>query len=198
MANVGLAVEYSNIGEATLAMDYAKKAYDLRDRVSDREKYRISAFYFQFATGELEKATEAYELWAKSYPRDMVPHGNLGVLYGSLGQYDKAIAETQTQLKLESTITGYAGLAGYYMNLNRLKDARETLQEAQRKNFDGFFLRSQLYYLAFLSGDTAEMDRQVEWAAGRPGEEDSMLNSHADTQAYYVARKSARSGTTRR
>jgi eukaryotic-like serine/threonine-protein kinase len=185
MANVGLAVEYSNIGEATLAMDYAKKAYDLRDRVSDREKYRISAFYFQFATGELEKATEAYELWAKSYPRDMVPHGNLGVLYGSLGQYDKAIAETQTQLKLESTITGYAGLAGYYMNLNRLKEARQTLQEAQQKNFDGFFLRSQLYYLAFLSGDTAQMDRQVEWAAGRPGEEDSMLNSHADTQAYY-------------
>ncbi len=185
MANVGLAVEYSNLGEATLAMDYAKKAYDLRDRVSDREKYRISAFYFQFATGELEKATEAYELWAKSYPRDMVPHGNLGVLYSTLGQYDKAIAETQTQLKLESTITGYAGLAGYYMCLNRLKEARQTLQEAQQKNFDGFFLRSQLYYLAFLSGDTAEMDRQVEWAAGRPGEEDSMLNSHADTQAYY-------------
>jgi len=185
MAYVGLAVEYSNLGQASLAVDYAKKAYDLRDRVSDREKYRISAFYFQFATGEVEKATEAYELWAKSYPRDMVPHGNMGVLYDSLGQYDKGIAEIETQLQLEPTITGYANLAGSYICLNRLNDARQTLHEAQQKNFDGLSIRSDVYLLAFLSGDTAEMDRQVAWAAGRPGEEDQMLNAHADTQAYY-------------
>jgi tetratricopeptide (TPR) repeat protein len=68
MAYVGIAVEYSNLGQASLAADYGKKAYDLRDRVSDREKYRISAFYFQFVTGQVEKATEAYELWAKKLP----------------------------------------------------------------------------------------------------------------------------------
>ena len=71
MAYVGLGVQYSNLGQASLAADYAKKAYDLRDRVSDREKYRISAFYYQYVTGEVEKATEAYELWAKTYPRDL-------------------------------------------------------------------------------------------------------------------------------
>jgi len=184
MAYVGLAVDYSNLGQASLAVDYARKAYALRDRVSDREKYRISAFYFQFATGEVEKATEAYELWAKSYPRDMVPHGNLGVLYSTLGQYDKAIAETETQLRLEPTISGYANLASNYINVNRLKDARQTLQEAEQKNFDGLTIRSQQYALAFLSGDSTEMERQVAWAAGRPGEEDQMLNNHADTQAY--------------
>ncbi len=184
MAYVGLAVDYSNLGQASLAVDYARKAYALRDRVSDREKYRISAFYFQFATGEVEKATEAYELWAKSYPRDMVPHGNIGVLYSNLGQYDKAIAETETQLRLEPTISGYANLASNYINVNRLKDARQTLQEAEQKNFDGLTIRSQQYALAFLSGDSTEMERQVAWAAGRPGEEDQMLNNHADTQAY--------------
>ena len=185
MAYVGLAVHYSNLGQASLAAENAKKAYDLRDRVSDRERYRISAFYFQYVTGEVEKATEAYELWAKSYPRDLVPHTNLGFIYSALGQFDKAIAETKASLRLEPTITGYGNLAGDYMTVNRLKDARQMLQEAQQKNFDGLLIRSNLYSLAFLSGDTAEMERQVAWAAGRPGEEDQMLNNHADTQAYY-------------
>ncbi|MGA2337377.1 MAG: serine/threonine-protein kinase, partial [Terriglobales bacterium] len=137
MAYVGLAVQYSNLGRASLAAENAKKAYDLRDRVSDREKYRISAFYFQYVTGEVEKATEAYELWAKTYPRDMVPHGNLGVLYFALGQYDKAIAETEASLRIEPTIIGYGNQAENYIFVNRLKDASQMLQEAQQKNFDG-------------------------------------------------------------
>jgi hypothetical protein len=185
MAYAGLAVEYSNIGQAGLAMDYGKKAYDLSERVSNREKYRISAFYFQFVTGEMEKATEAYELWAKSYPRDSVPHANVATLYASLGQYDKSITETEIGQKLEPSIVGYSNLAGNYISVNRLKDARQTLEDAQQKNFDGFIIRAGLYALAFLSQDTAEMDRQVAWAAGRPGEEDQMLNIHADTQAYH-------------
>ncbi|MGA8868871.1 MAG: serine/threonine-protein kinase, partial [Candidatus Sulfotelmatobacter sp.] len=145
MAYVGLAVEYSNLGRASLAADNARKAYDLRDRVSERERYRISAFYFQYVTGEVEKATEAYELWAKSYPRDMVPHVNLGVIYSALGQYDKAIAETEIQQRMEPSIVGYGNLAGNYINVNRIKDARQTLQEAQQKNFDGLTIRGDLY-----------------------------------------------------
>jgi eukaryotic-like serine/threonine-protein kinase len=192
MAYVGLAVHYSNLGQANLAADNARRAYALRDRVSERERYRISAFYFQYVTGEVEKATEAYELWAKSYPRDQVPRGNLGVIYSALGQYDKAIAETETEQQLEPTLSGYGNLAGLYINVNRLKDARQTLQEAQQKNFDGLTIRADLYALAFLSGDTAEMERQVQWAAGRPGEEDQMFSSHADTQAYYGRLEKAR------
>lgn len=192
MADVGLAVMYANMGQASLASDYAKKAYDLRDRVSDREKYRISAYYFDKVTGEEEKATEAYELWAKSYPQDLVPHGNLGFLYSQLGQYDKAIAETETANRLEPTLAGYANLSSQYITVNRLQDARKTLQEAQQKNLDGFNIRANLYLLAFLAGDTAEMEREVAWSAGRPGEEDQMLNFHADTQAYYGRLEKAR------
>ena len=184
MAYAGLGIEYSNLGQASLAADYARKAYNLRDRVSDRERYRISAFYCQYVTGEMDKAIEAYGLWAKSYPRDMVPHGNVGSLYASLGQYDKAIAETEAAQRLEPTITDYANLASDYLSVNRLQDARLTLQGAQQNRFDGLFVRGNLYALAFLAGDTAEMERQVAWAAGRPGEEDQMLNTHADTQAY--------------
>jgi serine/threonine protein kinase/tetratricopeptide (TPR) repeat protein len=185
MAYAGLGIAYSNLGQASLASDYARKAYNLRERVSDREGYRISAFYYQYVTGEMDKAIEAYGLWAKSYPRDMVPHGNVGSLYASLGQYDKAIAETEAAQRLEPTITDYANLASNYISINRLQDARLTLQEAQQNRFDGLFIRGNLYALAFLAGDTAEMERQVAWAAGRPGEEDQMLNTHADTEAYY-------------
>ena len=192
MAYAGIAVEYSFLGRPSLAEENARKAYSLRDRVSERERYRISAFYFQYVTGEVEKATEVYELWEKSYPRDMVPHTNLGVVYNALGQYDKAIAETEASLRQEPTITGYGNQAGNYINVNRLKDARQILQESQQKNFDNLLIRANLYYLAFLSGDTAEMERDVAWAAGRPGEEDQMLNTHADTQAYYGRLEKAR------
>ncbi len=185
MAYVGLAVEYSNLGQASLAEEFAKKAYDLRDRVSDRERYRISAFYFQYVTGELEKAVEAYELWAKSYPRDSIPHGNLGFIYNSLGQYDKSVAAVKEQQQMEPTLPGYGNLAGDYIAMNRLKDAEETLQQAQANNFDGFIIHGNIYTIAFLKGDAAEMERQLAWAAGRPGEEDNMLSSQSDTEAYY-------------
>ena len=185
MAYVGLGIEYANLGQPGVAADYARKAYNLRDHVSNRERFRISAFYFQYVTGEMDKAIESYELWAKSYPREMVPHGNLGSLYASVGQYDNAIAETEAAQSLEPSITDYANLASNYISVNRMKDARLTLEEAQRNHFDGLFIRGDLYSLAFLAGDNAEMERQVAWAAGRPGEEDQMLNTHADTQAYY-------------
>jgi eukaryotic-like serine/threonine-protein kinase len=192
IAYAGMAVHYGNLGQASLSAEYARKAYDLRDRVSERERYRISALYFQNVTVEVEKATEAYELWAKSYPRDFVPHGNLGSLYANLGQYEKATAETEAALRLEPTRTSYGNLASVYINLNRLKDARQMIQEAQQKNFDDLTIRGDLYSLAFLSGDNAEMERQVAWAAGRPNEEDQMLGVHADTQAYYGRLEKAR------
>lgn len=192
IAYAGLAVSYGNLGQTTLSTQNAKKAYDLRERVSEREKYRISALYFDDGTSEVEKATEAYELWAKSYPKDLVPHTNLGFIYNALGQYDKAIAETETAQRLEPAINGYGNLSGCYIAVNRFNDARRTLEEAQQKNFDGFAVRGNLYTLAFLSGDTAEMERQVAWGAGRPGVEDRLLNAHADTQAYYGRLEKAR------
>jgi eukaryotic-like serine/threonine-protein kinase len=185
MAYAALGVEYANLGQASLAAEHVKKAYDLSDRVSEREKYRISALYYQYVTGEVEKATEAYELWSKSYPRDFVPHGNLGSLYTLLGQWDKAVAETEEAQRLEPAMTGYANLSIDYMALNRLDNAQTVLEQAKAKKVDGFLIRSNLYSLAFLRGDAAEMERQVAWAAGRPGEEDAMLSTQSDTEAYY-------------
>ena len=185
IAYTALGVAYSNLGQASVAAENAKRGYDLRDRVSERERYRISAFYYQYVTGELEKSGEAYELWAKSYPRDMVPHANLAVMYATLGQYEKAVSQFEEGQRLEPTLLGYSNIAGTYINLGRLDDAKRTVDQAQAHKLDGLVLRTTLYSLAFLKGDVGEMERQMVWAAGRPGEEDQMLSIQSDTEAYY-------------
>ena len=192
MAYAGLAVEYANLGQASLAAENVRKAFTLSEHVSEREKYRISALYYQYTTGEIEKATEAYELWAKSYPRDSVPHGNLGALYSLLGQYEKAMAETEDQQRLGATLTGYSNLAIEYTSLGRFDEAQKTMQDALANKADGLLIRGNLYYLAFLKNDAAGMEQQVAWSAGRPGEEDAMLSADADTKAYYGLLNKAR------
>src|SRR5213080_3602237 len=87
MAYARLGIAYGNLGQPSLAAENLKKAYALRDRVSEREKFHITADYYAFATGELEKEAQTYVLWMQSYPRDFIPHSNLGDNSKTLGQY---------------------------------------------------------------------------------------------------------------
>jgi eukaryotic-like serine/threonine-protein kinase len=185
VAYASLGVVYGNLGQASLAAENIKKAYALRDRVSDREKYRISALYYDSVTGELEQETQVYELWAKSYPQDSVPSGNLGYIYGQLGQYDKSLAATLEAQRLAQDATGYGNLADTYLELNRLDEVQKTINDAQKHNRAGDFLHLAIYQLAFVRNDPAEMERQVAWAAGKPGTEDILLSFQSDTEAYY-------------
>jgi serine/threonine protein kinase/Flp pilus assembly protein TadD len=181
-----LGVALGNLGQASLSAENVKKAYALRDRVSEREKYRISALYYTYVTGELEQAIQVYELWAKSYPQDWVPLGNLGVIYSSLGQNEKALTETQEALRLDpNSVTSYGNLAQAYLVLNRPDDAKKAIEQAQERKLDGDFLHWTVYELAFFKGDAAEMERQLAWAAGKPGSEDLLLSFQSDTEAYY-------------
>jgi eukaryotic-like serine/threonine-protein kinase len=185
LAHQALSVSYFNVNQADLAAENATKAYELRDRVSERERYRISTTYYHTVTGELEKAIEEYELWSKSYPRDATPPLNLGVVYQQLGQYDKAVVETKEALRLAPTTTGYGNLAFEYIALDRLDDAENVLRESQAKGFDGLYIRGNLYLLAFRRDDKKGMEQQLAWAVGRVGDEDAMLSGQADTEAYY-------------
>jgi serine/threonine protein kinase len=185
LAYQALSVSYFNLNQANLAAENATRAYELRDRVSERERYRISTTYYHAVTGELEKAIGEYELWSKSYPRDGTPHLNLGVIYQQLGQYDKAVVETEESLRLAPTATAYGNLSFEYIALDRLNDAEKVLREAQAKGFDGLYIRGNLYLLAFRRGDSKGMEQQLAWAAGRVGDEDAMLSGQADTEAYY-------------
>jgi eukaryotic-like serine/threonine-protein kinase len=185
LAYAGLSLSYFNLNQAGLAAENATKAHQLRDRVSERERYRISTTYYHAVTGELERAIEVYELWSKSYPRDDTPHLNLGVVFQQLGRYDKAIVETEAAQRLAPTATGYGNLAFEYIALNRLEDAEKVLQQAQASDFDGLDIRANLYLLSFLRDSTKGMEQQLAWAAGRLGDEDVMLSGQADTESYY-------------
>ena len=192
LAYAALSIGYGNLGQRSLALEYATKAYQLRDRVTEREKLRITAGYFS-ATGEIEKAAGTYELWKANYPRDFIPHGNLGGLYGDLGQHEKALAEYQEGVRLQpDAVTGYANLALTYIILNRTDEAQAAFDQAFARKLDGGTLHAILYLLAFMRGDSALMEQQLAWGAGRPGEEDILLSSHSDTEAYYGRMAKAR------
>ena len=187
IAYVGLAVAYGNLGQITRASENATKAFALRERVSERERYRISAFYYTFSTGELDKANQSYELWKQSYPHDSVAPLNLGNAYIMFGQWEKALAETEESLRLEPTNAIASGnLASTQLALDRTEDARRTLEQALAHKLDTWQLRLGLYDTAFLRGDQDTMQRQLAWAAGRPGEEDwLLLSAQSDTEAYF-------------
>jgi len=185
MAYAGLSVRYGNLGQPSLALEYATKAYGLRDRVTEREKLRISASYFS-ATGELEKESQTYELWIANYPRDFVPHGNLGGIYSNIGQNEKALADYQESLRLApDNVVGYENLGVTYLNLNLLDEAKATFDQALAHKLDDGGLRVNMYALAFLRGDSTQMEQQVAWGAGKPGDEDRLLSAQSDTEAYY-------------
>jgi tetratricopeptide (TPR) repeat protein len=191
-AYAALAITYGNLQQPSLALEYATKAFQLRDRASEREKLYISATYFG-ATGELEKEAQTYELWTASYPRDAMPPVRLGANYNDLGQYDKALAEEKEALRLEpDDVIIYANLGSTYLNLNRLDEAKATFDQALARKLDSGNLRVNMYYLAFLRGDTAQMDRQLAWGTGRPGNEDVLLSTQSDTEAYYGRMNKAR------
>ena len=184
-AYAALAVTYGNLNQPSLALEYATKAYQLRDRVTEREKLRIASVYFA-AAGETEKEDQTYEMWVTNYPRDSVPHLDLGANYSNLGQYDKALAELQEGLRLApDNVVNYSSLGLMYLNLNRLDEARAVLDQSLAHKLDSGGLRENMYLLAFLRGDTAQMERQADWAAGKPGDEDPLLSSQSDTEAYY-------------
>jgi eukaryotic-like serine/threonine-protein kinase len=182
MAYASLGTSYNNLGETSLAAENIRKAYDLHDRVSEREKFYIESHYYEFVTDDLEKARQAYELWAQTYPRELVPPSNLTYIYGALGQYDKALVEAREAFRLNEATT--YNLVNCFLQLNRLEEARATAEQAQAKNLDSPPLRFLLYQLAFLQNDAAGMTQQVAWAAGKPGWDDVLLASEADTAAY--------------
>jgi serine/threonine protein kinase/Flp pilus assembly protein TadD len=185
MAYAALGACYYNLGETSLAAQNTTKSYELRDRVSEAERYGIASRYEHFVTRDLEKARQSYDLWAQTYPRNYIPPNNLGVIYDSLGQFSKSVDEYGKALKIEpSSGLTYANLVGSYLFLNRLQDAAATAVEAQSKKLDSPALRLNLYRIAFLQNDTSGMAQQLAWSVGKPGVENAMLRLEADTAAY--------------
>jgi tetratricopeptide (TPR) repeat protein len=184
-AYAALGISYSNLREPGRASENLRKAYDLRDKVSERERLRISANYYLLATGELEKAIQTYEIWAQTYPRSSEPFGNLGVDYTYLGQYEKGVAASLEDLRLNpGSAAAYTNLVGLYAALDRLDDAKATYEQAVAHKVNNPFIHGNRYGVAFLDNDSSEMQRQVADASGKAGE-DVLFSFASDTEAFH-------------
>jgi eukaryotic-like serine/threonine-protein kinase len=185
MAYALLGTSYNNLGEKNLAAESTRKSFELRERVSEKEKYYIESHYYHFVTGNLEEARKVYELWALAYPRELVPPANVGVVYQSLGQYDKALEAFREALRLvpDDAVT-YGNLVISYICLNRLQEAQTTAEEAQAKNFDSTDLHLYQYEMGFLKKDPLQLAQQVKWAMGKPGQESLLQYFEANSAAY--------------
>jgi eukaryotic-like serine/threonine-protein kinase len=184
MAYASMGTSYRNLGQENVAAENTRKAYELRGHVSEWEKFYIESHYNKFVTGDLEKASHIYELWAETYPREEVARLNLGNIYQVLGQHEKALAKFLeiAHMGPADAIT-YGNLIGTYIHLNRLDKAASTAQEALARNGDSPELHIYLYQLAFLRSDSDGMARQVAWASGKSGTESALLYFSADTAA---------------
>jgi serine/threonine protein kinase/tetratricopeptide (TPR) repeat protein len=171
LAYARLAAIYGNLGEEDRQAEVAKRAFDLRERVSERERFYISSHYY-FANGDIEKEKETLELDTKAYPNDYSAFGNLAVEYNLYyAQFEKAISMANEAMRLAPSVPyGYLHAAIGYMATNRLEEARSVLQRAVDAKADNLFVHQLLYDLAFMNGDADGMQREMKWAEGKPSE----------------------------
>ncbi|MBI1762258.1 MAG: protein kinase [Acidobacteria bacterium] len=170
LAYNGLSIIYMNTGQGELAIEYAGKAYNLRERVSERERLAIAASYF-LVNGEVERAIEAQRLTVQTYPRLVAPHVNLSVCLNRLGQLEAAVAETKEAVRLDPTNgTAYQNQADLLVRLGREDEALQVIAAAQAQKLDRLGFRATLFQIGFLKGDGALMQQQLAWVKGKPDE----------------------------
>jgi tetratricopeptide (TPR) repeat protein/predicted Ser/Thr protein kinase len=193
-----MAIAYANLNEIGRAAEYARKAYELREKVSERERFNIEGFYYMIATGELEKAAQTCELWQQTYPRDSVPHTALGFIYAVLGNWEKVLEEDREALRLEpSSVISYLNVGNAYANLNRLDEAEGVYKQAEERKLESEDLLQYHYQLEFLKGDAPKMAQLASAATGKPGTEDLLLAAQADTDGWRGKLKNAHELTRR-
>lgn len=164
---------YADIWENVLSEQSTRKAWELRNRASDRERFFIEVNYHDRVTGNIEKTREFCKVWAQTYPRDAIPHGELTWIYQEFGNYEESADEARKSIDLDPDFTpGYNNLAWAYVFLNRLDAAEGTLQQASKRGLEMPEMLVMRYYIAFLKGDKAGMGRAVSQAQGRFGAED--------------------------
>src|SRR2546426_463089 len=184
MAYGTLATTYGNLGQSDLTVEYTAKAFALRDRVSEPEKFYLTSHYYEFVTGEADRAIEAYQLWKQTYPRDWTPCNNLALKYSEMGMYDKALPEGLEALRLMPDHSfPYINAAFPYQALNRFEEAKALAKKRLAVAPDFPALRNLLYQIAFVQGDSAGMQEQVRWSVGKPLEY-SMNRLQAGAAAY--------------
>ena len=196
LAYARMASIYYNSRQYDLAAEASQKAYELRDRVSERERLYISAGYYDNVTGELERYLETLNLWKRTYPHDAAPHNNLALKFNELGQFDKALEEARESIRLNpNSASGYSLSAAAYVGLNRFDEAREIIGQALAQKLETTAMHRTLYRIAFVGGDMTTMEQQIQWAKGKPDEYVAQ-NWQAETAAFLGQLRKAKAFST--
>ncbi len=184
MAYATLGTCYNNLNEPVKAAENTTKAYQLLDRTSEREKLYITSHYYQFVTGDILKAEQAYDLGTETYPQDVANYINISDAYTKLGEYDKALAASQSALRVDpgDGLT-YDDLALAYLALDRLDEAKAVIQQSYARGLDPAGEHLTLYQVHFLEHDAAGMAKEVAWAVSKTGYEDQFLFVDSSTAA---------------
>jgi serine/threonine protein kinase len=176
---------YGDIGEYVLSTESAAKAYDLRDRASDRERFFITHTYNRQVMGNLDRARQTCELWTRTYPRDAQAHSLFsGYTTKGTAQYLKSIEEANKAIELDPDLSSpYVNLIYSDVYIDRIEDAADVLRRAAERKMENPDLLIMRYYVAFLKGDRAGMQREIVAAKGVPGAEDWVADSEALVRA---------------
>jgi DNA-binding winged helix-turn-helix (wHTH) protein/predicted Zn-dependent protease len=186
MAHSALGLMYGHTGESALASAHASKAYELRDRVSEQEKFFITAYYEGRTTGNQEKTQQICQAWSRSYPRDTTPHDFLaGFTYTGLGKFERAAEEAQKSIELDPDAPiGYFNLAYDDIYLDRFGDAEAALKKAAERKLEMPDFLVLRYDLAFLKADDSAMAREVSLSQRNSEAEDWLLHHQSFVMAY--------------
>jgi serine/threonine protein kinase/tetratricopeptide (TPR) repeat protein len=162
---------YANAGELEAGKEFTRKAYELKDRVSEREKLYIMEHYYETVTGELEKEIETLELYDRTYPTDSVPGNNLAIAYSQTGEFEKAGEAARRSIAADPNSGGaYSGLSYAYAATGRPDEARQILDQALKQFPDSEDIHWAALWVALSLDKQDEAQRQLTWAKGKPGE----------------------------
>jgi DNA-binding winged helix-turn-helix (wHTH) protein/tetratricopeptide (TPR) repeat protein len=169
IAYARLAAVHTNLQQPDLGDEYLQKAFERRERVSEKEKFYIQAHYYADVTKEIDKEIETYKLWAEVYPHDLIPFNNLSNEYVRIGQPDKAIEAGQKALRLNPVhASPYTVLGRAYLRATRIAEAKAICEQAITQKFDSWGIHQLLYFIAVIEDDGPSMQREIDWFKGRP------------------------------
>jgi serine/threonine protein kinase/tetratricopeptide (TPR) repeat protein len=186
MAYATLGQVETNLGEVQLGAEYTKKAYALRDRASEVERFYIDSHYYDNVNGDIDNGIRVYQLWIDTYPHDSIPRNNLGVAYQFIGQWDKALAQGLEAVRMgpDESIY-YSQVCIGYVAQNRFDEARATIAQANARKLDVPLFHRLLYWVAFLQNDPAAMAREQSLlAASGPESAALALALEGSSEAY--------------
>ena len=184
MAWARLGTNYFNTGEDHKAVEALTKAYQLRDRISEREKLYIDSHYADFVSGNLEAARTTYETWARTYPNDEGPSTNLSVIYSQIGDLPKTLASIREGMRQVADGVNYANLVHAFVIQNQFDEAKATIQEAESRNVEAPYMYLDAYTVALIEKNQAGMETALSKLSKIAGYEDQSLGIQSATAAY--------------